>query len=93
MKRQRAKFPLDLYWQKKTYKLKRFIVFWSCRCVRRRICLISSWIIQQARTYYAYYAFINTPEADDCIETIVEEVNDAADGLRRVATVGNGTTV
>ena len=58
-----------------------------------RIYLISSLIIQQARTNYAYYAFINTPEVEDCIGTIVEEVNDAADGLRRVVTVGNGTTV
>ena len=38
-------------------------------------------------------SFINTPEVEDCIGTIVEEVNDAADGLRRVVTVGNGTAV
>ena len=42
MKRQRIKFPWDLYWENKTYKLKRFIG--TCR----KVPLVSS------RHYYKY---------------------------------------
>lgn len=39
---------------------------------------------------FIYNGFVNKPGLAGCTEVVADEVDDAADGLRTVVTVGNG---